>query len=330
MAENSQISFVCCVESGWLEAQTVRMIESLRRWGGKFKDAPVFAVTPRFGAPLAKKTHQFFDKFQVEYIYCDEKNKYSWNKFLNKLSALIAVEKVAKTECISWLDSDLLIVGEPDQLTLNEGENFTACGSDKNVATTGTEDPCEPYWQEVCKYMGIDIEDLPWNQTEPEGVRVRLYWNSGVFVYRRSTNFADDYLKTFIQLCDSRIATQQAGFFFNDQVALALTIFKMGISWRALPYSHNFAMGSKMPKHWYTQDKLKAAKIIHYHDCMWPWFWDTFVETLSKTHPPVAQWLTSIGPMKNEAPVSSRAIKRIVDFTRSSKESAYTKACKVL
>lgn len=45
---NPQITFVCCVELGSLEAQTVRMIESLRRWGGQFANATVFAVTLRF------------------------------------------------------------------------------------------------------------------------------------------------------------------------------------------------------------------------------------------------------------------------------------------
>ena len=30
------VTFVCCVEAGPLEAMTVRMIESLRRWGGTF------------------------------------------------------------------------------------------------------------------------------------------------------------------------------------------------------------------------------------------------------------------------------------------------------
>lgn len=330
MTENSQITFVCCVESGSLEIQTVRMIESLRRWGGKFASAPIFAVTPCFGPPLAKKTHQFFDKFQVEYLSFQNKSKYSWNKFLNKPSALAAVQKLATTECIGWLDSDLLIVDEPDKLTLNQGESFLACASDKNIGTTGPEDPNEPYWREVCKCVGVEIEDLPWINTEYEKVRIRLYWNSGIFVYRRSTNFADHYLQTFIQLCDSYIASQNSGFFFNDQIALGLTMVKMGIPWRALPYSHNYPMGSKTHKDWYKEEELRAAKIVHYHDSMWPSFWETFIECLGKTHPPVADWLTSIGAMKNEAPLPSRSIKKIIDFTRSRQELAYKKACRVI
>ncbi|MDF5719063.1 MAG: hypothetical protein PUP91_00945 [Rhizonema sp. PD37] len=325
-----QTTFVCCVESGYLETQTIRMIESLRRWGGKYKNAPVFAVTPCFGPPLAKKTHQIFDLLQVEYLSFQNQSKYSWNKFLNKPSALAAVEKLVTSVGIGWLDSDLLIVDEPDLLTLKEGESFLACASDKNIGSAGPEDPNEQYWREICSCVGLNLEDLPWIKTELEGVPIRLYWNSGVFVYRRSTNFADHYLQTFIQICNSRIASQNAGFFFNDQIALGLTMLNMGIPWRALPYSHNYPMGSKTHKDWYNEELLKVAKIVHYHDAMWPEFWDTFVECLSKTHPSVTDWLTSIGPMKNEAPLPSRVVKKVINSIRHRKESDYLRACSVI
>ena len=39
------ITFICCVESGFLESQTVLMIESLRRYGGAYKDLPIIAMT---------------------------------------------------------------------------------------------------------------------------------------------------------------------------------------------------------------------------------------------------------------------------------------------
>ena len=63
MTKISDITFVCCVESGSLESQTIRMVESLRRYGGKFANAPVIAVTPRFGAPLSKATLQVLKNF---------------------------------------------------------------------------------------------------------------------------------------------------------------------------------------------------------------------------------------------------------------------------
>ena len=58
-------TFVCCVESGWLETQTIRLVESLRKFGGTFSQEPVIAVTPRFGPPLSKRTHAQFRELGV-------------------------------------------------------------------------------------------------------------------------------------------------------------------------------------------------------------------------------------------------------------------------
>ena len=328
MNNKPSITFVCCVESGSLEIQTIRMIESLRRWGGKFANAPIYAVTPRFTPPISKTTRLAFEKFQVEYLSFQSQSEYSWNKFLNKPSALAAVEKHATTECISWLDSDLLIVDEPYELNLNETESFIACTSDKHLATTGAEDPNEPYWKEVCQYVGIEIEDLPWTETKVTEERIRLYWNSGIFAYRRSTNFAEQYLNTFLQLCDSYIASHKTGFYFNDQVALALAAAKTKIPLGYLSYSHNYNVNVNTTKESYNLQEMKAAKIIHYHGAMTDLlYWDTFIEILSTTHQYVADWLIELGPIqKNQTSYSSRLVRKFVEYNRSRKQKAYSKS----
>ncbi len=48
MTGNLQIMFACCFESGWLEDQTVWMIESLRRWGEQLANSLMSAVTLTF------------------------------------------------------------------------------------------------------------------------------------------------------------------------------------------------------------------------------------------------------------------------------------------
>ncbi|NJL62392.1 MAG: hypothetical protein HC903_11825 [Methylacidiphilales bacterium] len=330
MISKSNLVFVCCVESGYLETHTVRMLESLRRWGGEFANVPIFAITPRFGPPISEKTRHFFKRYQVEHIYFVNQNKYSWNKFLNKLLALIKVEEVIDSEFIGWLDSDLIFVDEPDEFNLNPNDCFIACPSDtQNLGATGTEKSIENYWCKICQYFDMDIEDLFWIHSEPEGEKMRFYLNSGVFIYRRSIAFSQHYLETFIRLCESRIASQKNGLFFNDQVALALTVTKMGIPWRKLPYSHNFGIGSIAPHDWYIPEKMKTAKIIHYHDSMWSWFWDSFIESMSSSHPAVTEWLISLGAMRNEAPMHYRATKKLLDIYRKRQESAYLKSCKV-
>lgn len=333
MAISPNISFVCCVESGALESQTVRMVESLRRWGGMFSNAPVYAVTPRLGPPLSRKTHQIFDRCEIEHLSIrppSHHSKYSWNNFMNKPNAILAVDEQVKTEAVAWLDSDLLIVGEPSELVLQSDESFLACTADQIGATTGLNDPMESYWQVICRNLGLDIESLPWVTTEQEQAKVRYYFNSGMFVYRRETDFAKRYLETCLTMLDNRVSSKLCGFFFTDQVALGLTARQLTLPWRSLSYSHNYPMGSASHQLWYNRDLLQRAKIVHHHDAMWQPFWATFLECMQETHPNVANWLASIGPMQNNTPLHYKLLSKALKYSRELQEKAYKKSCQVV
>lgn len=131
-------------------------------------------------------------------------------------------------------------------------------------------------------------------------------------------------------MLDDRLANHNAGIFFTDLVALGLAMMKMSLSWRALPYSHNYMMSPLIHDQWYNQEQLKEARIVHYNDCLWPPFWPEFIKFLGVTHPEVASWLDSKGSMKNEAPLQWRATNELLNHFRSRKELAYKKLCRVI
>lgn len=326
-------TFVCCVESGSLEDQTLRMIESLRRYGGKFATSPVIAVTPRFGPPLSQTTLQVFQDLDVVYIRRRIKTNYPWFKFLNKPLALVAAENHITSEAVAWMDSDLLILDEPDQLDLLRSEDFLGFPVEgKEMGTTGTGDPYEPIWQEFCRIVGIEIEDLPWIITAQTHQRVRLYFNGGIFVYRRSTGFAKNYLDICLQLLDSGIGTEAQGYNvgLKEMSAIGFAVIKMGLTWRPLPYSHDYVMLSKTHKDWYSEELLREARIVHYHDSMWPHFWPIFLECLNNTHPKVAEWLEQLGPMSNQAPWHWRVITKVLTHFRVRAENTYKRNCLIV
>jgi hypothetical protein len=308
------------------------MVESLRRWGGAFADAPCFAVTPRHGPRLSSSTLKQFSRLNVHYIREIPGSLYPWFRFYNKPLTLTIVEKVADTDTICWLDSDVLIVGEPEALWLNGVEDFTACSSDKEMGSSGTGDAFEPLWRANCDAVGVDIENLPWVITEAEGFRIRLYWNGGIFVYRRSTKFGRRYLATCTKLMDARNVTAAAGFSvgLNEMSAIGLSVHLMGLKWRSLPYSHNYIMSSRTHQQFYREDQLRIARIIHYHDGMWPWFWDILLQCLQDTHPSVAKWLAGLGPIRNEAPIFNRVWGKALRIMRDREQRAYIKTCHIV
>lgn len=327
--QTSTTTFICCIESGWLETQTLRMVESLRRWGGQFAASPVIAVTPRFGPPLAARTRRSLDALNVEYYRFHADNQYAWKSFLNKHYAMAGVEEHCATDIIGWLDSDLLILGEPSQLMLAANEDFAACASDKNIGTTGADDPFDPYWRAACHAVGLVVEDLPWITTERDKARIRLYWNSGVFVYRRTTHFAQHHLDATLRLLDAHITSEQAGLYFT-QHTLGMAMVQQGLRWRSLPYSHNYALGTKTYPQWYDAEMLRSAKILHYHDAMWPPFWATLLACLHTTHPQVAAWLAPKGALKNAASPLSKVVSQGLAYRRQQQAARYQQRCRVL
>jgi hypothetical protein len=324
------ITFVCCVESGSLEAVTLRMVESLRRHGGKFANAPVIAVTPRFGSPLARATQQAFKRLQITHVWGSAKTNYGWFKFLNKPLALVAAEAQMTTTTAAWLDSDLLFVDEPSQLTLLPGEDFTGFPVEaKEMGTTGPGDVYEPLWQEFCRVLALDIDSLPWRMTAQTQERVRLYFDGGIFVYRRATGFAQAYLETCLQLLDARVASQDADYNVGvkEMSAIGLALVKMGLSWRPLPYAYDYSMGSSVHADWYSEELLQNAKIVHFHDGMWPAFWPTLLECLHRTHPPTAKWLAPLGELQDTAPLQWRLLNKWLRRQRAQAEQRYHQTC---
>lgn len=329
---NTPTTFVCCVESGGLETQTVRMIESLRRWGGQFSQAPFYAVTPRFSPPLSHTTLAAFERLSVEYLRFHSNSRYAWKGFLNKPYALAAVEERATTEAIGWLDSDLLILEEPDQLALQPGEDILACASEcKGIGTTGPDDPLDSYWGEICKIVGIELDALPWITVEPEGQRIRLYWNSGVFVYRKSTGFATPLLEATLRVFDARLVAQGTNDYLRrrnlTQHILGMAALKHGMAWRSLPLSHHYNLSSATYDSWQQMELLQSARILHYHDAMWPSYWEDLMKCLTATHPSVAEWLAPMGPLKNLASPHWRVVGKLLQHVRTRQELQYLNSC---
>jgi hypothetical protein len=332
MTLQPSISFVCCVESGLLEGLTVRTIESLRRWGGAFSDAAVLALTPRRGPRLLPSTLEAFKRLNVRYLYQPTNSSYSWFQYYNKPLALAAAEEMADTELVAWLDSDILVVREPEALHLEDGVDFAACVSAKEMGTCGPGDPFESLWQANCGALNIDIDSLPWVISEPERLRMRLYWNSGIFVYRRSKRLGRHFLDacTTLMNANNGVSHKDFAISFNEMGAVGLAMHAAGLKWRELPYSHNHNINKRSHPRLYREDEFRSAAVIHHHDSMLPDFWNTFLHCVQTTHPPVGQWLSGIGPLQNKRPIVNRVVGKALRTFRNRKERAYISSCRIV
>ncbi len=324
MDEPFPLSFVCCVESGPLEAQTVRMIESLRTWGGALRNAEILAVTPRGGCPLLPSTHAVFRTHGVRHIRERVDPRYAWFGLMNKPKAILVAEREASHDCIVWLDSDTLVLGEPGAVRLEAGEAFAACPNEKNAGTSGPADPYDGYWKAICELVGLSLDDLPWVTTEETGERIRCYFNSGVFAFRKGRGLGRHYFDVIVEILDSDVRHPDAGVFYSEQIGLGLAMLRAGLEWRALPGTHNVTMRPEVPHP--DPRILEKARVVHYRGSMWPEKWPAFLAHFEAVRPEVHAWLAAKGPIVNPERPQWRVVNKLLRTVRGRQRSRWEQA----
>lgn len=321
-------AIVTCVEAGPMETQTLRMIESLRTWGGRMADITVVAVTPRFGPSLQRSTLKRYQELRVTYTRARATSPFAWYNFLNKPASFLAAERAVNVDTMIWLDADVLIVAPPTDLLLRDDEDFTACPTEKNIATTGPDDPYHPFWKTMCDAGGISVDDLPWVAECRENRQIRAYFNCGIISYRPSSGFAQAYMDACHRLLEAKVILPKDGIFYHEQVAVSVALVKKNLRWRRLENSHNYDFGSKTI-HLIDPEQFRRASVLHYHRSMQKQNFAQFLDLLNRDFPQVRTWLEPRGPLAPNPRVLSRGLSGLLRRMRQRQADRYRALCRV-
>lgn len=293
----SQITFVSCIERGRLEDETVLMLETLRRNGGALANARALVVVGRRGAPLAHSTIKALARLNAELIYDRTINPAPWFNYANKLVACTIAQRLAATPLIAWLDSDVLIAAEPGGLLLEANEDFGGrCEFLPPAMHKG--DPVNlPYWKKLCDLVGVRPEELPFIRIEHLDLDMRLNFNSGVFVWRKSTSFAKAYLDTFVALLSSRLAQHDGNFFTADQVIIAPILISENLKWKHLDFVDHHMVFQDMINGAGAAPDMSKSSVIHYSRSLTQPYRDRFLARLACELPAVHESVVATLPL---------------------------------
>jgi hypothetical protein len=323
------LQFVLCVEAGGIESMSIRAAMSLRKFGGRFASCPVMAVTPRFGAPLSRKTLAAFESVDVEYVSVRPPNPYPWYSLMNKPLAVLEAKRRTHLPQVCYLDSDMIVIGQPDLLLLDDDTDMVGCAADKNLGTSGDDDVNTPYWKEICQALGLSHTDLPWVHAHRENVDIRIYFNGGLICFRRSTPYAERYQQIVTRLLQAKISSQFSNIYFHEQAAVGLAAVMEKLRWKALPHEYNYAIGKKIIG-MYEPAKVQRGIILHYHDMMWPENWPMLLKHLKADRPDVHDWLEGQGPLRLEGSFAQKAVSKLLKGYRKKKFDRHVAACNVV
>ena len=291
------IAFIACVESGNLENQALLLFCSIRKYAGRYKNAPIYSFRPRTGDALEKGTLMAFDELNI--MHSDEVLNAEFQRYprANKIFACAKAEERLKEDILVFLDSDTVIVKEPDAFGLSE--NILAAVrpvDNKNEGSTGSDDSNDEYWKKM--YLICGVKESSFVETVVGRERIRSFWNSGLVVVRRSEGlfrlWQDNFLKIMRSnhLPGGRIA-------FVEQLSLSPTLAKVSDKIKILDYRYNYPLPKRslliQP---YCDAEIDDLVHIHYH--RWfnkPGFLEMLRPPLNRNSE-IYKWISSFLPFQ--------------------------------
>ena len=283
VTEKPDVGFVACIESGVLEAQALLLFESIRRYTGRFKDCPIYALSPRAGHAISIDTRRRLDDLRVHYIDTILNSECREYGSANRVAAAAHIEATRRHEILAVLDSDTIFLREPCEFILPPDIDVALRPVDiKGMCTTGRQDSFDAYWQALCHCCGVDYDEIPWGETFIDRHRIKASYNGGLVVARGDVGimrkWADIFfasirqgLRPYAKTIPIRSATGwvegEAGKLWgSNQAALSLAIWSITRRVRLLSPTYNY------PLHSHDRvDRILAKAIfpqlihLHYH-----------------------------------------------------------------
>lgn len=200
MNSTSNAVFVTYIE--WPEqlGGALWLAESIRTFGGKFKDAPIWIYHPD---DLALEDRALLDQLQfynAELRANITPEKARWFFYGGKPYAAAAAEAAAaadKTALVIFMDPDTIVLMEPVDLAIAPDKSFAYCPVMHNRAGSLLENPPDPFWSRIYELTSVTDEMLFPMTTPADRQEIRAYFHCGLLSLRPEKGtfkkWADDF-----------------------------------------------------------------------------------------------------------------------------------------
>ena len=279
------VTFIACVERGELEEKTLLLCRSIRRYGGRFAESPIFTFQPRLGTEVSDDTRRGLESLGATHITERLNVDLAGYAIGNKVFASARGEELATTEFVAFLDSDTILTSEPSAFALPEGIDAAARPVDywrhgneplddpdhehwktrhRRVASAGPGDPIDPYWETMYELCGVT--NRPWVETVGDRKRVRAYFNSGLVVARRSAGLFAQWKGDFLTLIENDHLPPGGDRHYLDQLSLAVVLARVWDRVEILDGRYNYPLiGRPLLPQPLRSAQLEELVHVHYN-----------------------------------------------------------------
>lgn len=203
------------------------LVESIRTFAGKFRNAPVWVYLPgnllREDTLAAEQLTRLKAELRVSEAPAEAREFYFAGKVFAAGDAEVAAAGLARL--LVWMDEDTIVLREPGDIDLPDGVAFAYRPVMHNRSGSLYGQPPNPYWKRIYDKLGLADADLFPVVTPADSQKIRAYFNSGLLVVRPERGILRAWPKDFatlysdpdlIRMCDENITNK----IFLHQTAL--------------------------------------------------------------------------------------------------------------
>jgi len=232
-AVRTEIVFATFAEQESDLARVRIMIESIRTFAGRFKDAPVWVYLTE-GLLASESEHLGeIESLGAEFSLGQAPEEATWFYLSRKVfaSAQAEAEAAGKAAILVWMDVDTVFLQEPGEFLLPKGKSLGYRPVMHRNISPLYEEPLDEFWKRAYGNMSIQ-ESLVFPMiTVADGDRIRPYFNAGCLVVRPERGVLRKWAETFPLLYKDPVLKEmcrqdERKRIFIHQVALSGAIMK--------------------------------------------------------------------------------------------------------
>lgn len=233
-----------CIENNRLATEAILLIESLRRFGGSLANAPVYTFNPRGRGGLEAAV---LDRLRgLGVVHSEERlnDRFSDYALANKIFVAAHMERHASEEILVCLDSDCVILREPNEFLLEGGYTVAATPVwDIGIGAEGPTDPASAFWMRAAMVCNFS-KPLPEVETVLSRKQVWLYLNSGLVVVRRTAGIFEEWRRCFEAMFSDGAIQRLLRFHSADQVGYGPAFFleQAALTFAVAPHFENLSV----------------------------------------------------------------------------------------
>jgi len=195
--------FATYAESDEQLRHVCKMAESLRAFGGRFKDAPLWLYLPSHYTVRDSSLVERLSISEVQTFECITPEKAKWCYYAGKTYAAGDAESRAEKEAVVlvWLDEDTIFLREPEAFHLAKDVSLGYRPVMHN--RSGVQYRAEPneFWGRIYELLEIDRDLLFPMVTPADRVEINAYFNAGLLVTRPKARILRSWGECFSTLC---------------------------------------------------------------------------------------------------------------------------------